>query len=97
MKALIWVDIGDGSPDGVGWVEPTAEVVDIAMAVVVSLLDLNFLVMFDIRNQGDVPISPIVPTGDGTDLWDVSCPESRSACTSCPHATVSPPVVGPRG
>ena len=42
MKTLIWVDVGDGSPDGVGWIEPTAEVVDIAMAVVVSLLDLNF-------------------------------------------------------
>ena len=51
MKALIWVDIGDGSPDGVGWIEPTAEVVDIAMAVVVSLLDLNFLVMMSpVRN-----------------------------------------------
>ena len=45
-KTLIWVDVGDGSPDRVGRIEPTAEVVDIAMAVVVSLLDLNFLVMF---------------------------------------------------
>ena len=96
-KTLIGVDVGDGSPDGVGWIEPTAEVVNIAMAVVVSLLDLNFLVMFDVRNQGDMAISPIVPTGDSADLWSVSCPESSSACTSCPHATVSPPVVGPRG
>ena len=97
MKALIWVDVGDSSPDGVGWIEPTAEVVDIAMAVVVRLLDLNFLVMFDVCNQGDMAISPIIPTGDGTDLWSVSCPESSSACASCPHAAISPPVVGPRG
>ena len=76
-KTLIWVDIGDGPPDGVGWVEPTAEVVDIAMAVVVSLLDLNFLVMFNVCNQGDMAISPIIPTSDGTDLWSVSCPESQ--------------------
>ena len=59
MKTLIWVDVGDGSPDGVGWIEPTTEVVDIAMAVVVSLLDLNFLVMFDVCNQGNMAISPL--------------------------------------
>ena len=50
-KTLIWVDIGDSSPDGVGRIKPATEVVDIAMAVVISLLDLNFLVMFDVRNQ----------------------------------------------
>ena len=50
MKTLIWVDIGDGSPDGIGRVEPATEVVDIAMAVVIGFLDLNFLVMFDVRN-----------------------------------------------
>ena len=97
MKTLIGIDIGDCSPDGIGRVEPTAEVVDIAMAIVIGLLDLNFLVVFDICYKSDVAISSIVPTGDGTDLWAVSSPESRSACTNCPHATVSPPVVGPRG
>ena len=96
-KTLIWVDVGDGSPNGVGWIEPTTEVVDIAMAVVVSLLDLNFLVVFDICYKSDVAISSIVPTGDGADLWGISCPEPHIACTSCPHATISPPVVGPRG
>ncbi len=28
IKTLIWVDIGDGPQMGVGWIEPTAEVVD---------------------------------------------------------------------
>ncbi len=42
IRLKSWVDIGGGSPDGVGRIEPATEVVDIAMAVVVSLLDLNF-------------------------------------------------------
>ena len=96
-KTLIGIDIGDSSPDGVGWIEPATEVVDIAMAVVIGLLDLNLLLVFDICYKSNVAISPIVPTGDSADLWSVSCPESSSACTGCPQATVSPPVVGPRG
>ena len=99
MKTLIGIDIGDRSPGGIGRVEPATEVVDIAMAVVIGFLDLNFLIVFDVCYKSDVPITSVVPTGDGTDLWTTSCPEPRSACTSCPHATISlaPQVHSPIG
>ena len=78
IKTLIGIDIGDRSPDGIGRVKPTAEVVDIAIAVVIGLLNLNFLIVFDVCYKSDVAISSIVPTGDGTDLWGISCTESRA-------------------